>query len=162
MADTFEALLMALTAQLAVPVSVAPTTTGSNGTATSGATETMDAVLGTYQVNLIAGRRYLAIMNGLGLSGSVASDVFRVNIRNSGSSSTPTSGSTLIATTQYIVPAAGGTGQQTLLLGESFLAPVTGTNTFGMFTVRQTGTGVGTPISIGTQRELYVMYLGTV
>lgn len=159
MATDLELLLMAQTAPLAVPVAVAPASTSSNGTATSGTTETFDTVLGYYQVNLIAGRRYLAIVNGLIGNGTVIGDEFTLQIRNSGTSSNPTSASTLIAQTEWYTNAAGTAGRVGAALGQSFIAPVTGLNTFGMSATRILGTGAFTPV--GT-RELYVMYLGTV
>jgi hypothetical protein len=85
--------------------------------------------------------------------------VYRLQIRNSGTASNPTSASTSVALAEYVVPAAGGTGQQTVALASSFLAPSTGPNTFGMSVTRLSGTGTGTPLF---SRELYVMYLGVV
>lgn len=159
MASTYEALLLASVAQLAVPVSATPQATSTNGTGTSGTTETLDAVLGTYQVSLISGRRYLAVVNGLLGNGSVAADVYTVSIRNSGSSSAPTSSSTLVATQQWVATATGTAGRSPIPLSLSFVAPSTGLNTLGVFAMRNSGTGVFTPV--GT-RELYVMYLGAV
>jgi hypothetical protein len=158
-ASTFELMLLAQTAQLAVPVNATAAATVSNGTATSGTTETFDTVLGAYQCQLISGRRYLAVVNGLVGNGSVAGDVYNCNIRNSGSSSNPTSSSTLIAQLQWVVTAAGTTGRSPIPLMLSFIAPTTGTNTFMFSAVRNSGTGVFTPIGL---RELYVMYLGAV
>lgn len=159
MASTYEALLLSLVSQLSMPVTVAPQTTSANGTATSGTTETFDAVLGYYQVSLTAGRRYLAVMNGLVGNGSVVADDYTIQIRNSGTSSNPTAASTLIAQTQWYVPATGSGGRGGIPFAGSFIAPATGLNTFGVSATRVAGTGVFTPV--GT-RELYVMYLGTV
>lgn len=159
MASTFEALLLAQTTQLVTPVLTTPASTSSNGTATSGTTETFDAVLGYYAVSLIAGRRYLAIVNGVIGNGSVVADEYMIQIRNSGTSSNPTSSSTLIAQSEWYVPATGSGGREAIVLGSSFIAPASGTNTFGMSATRVSGTGVFTPV--GT-RELYVMYLGMV
>ena len=164
MASTYEALLLAQTSQLAVPVTVAPKTTSSSGTMTPAGgsnpgTETFDAVLGYYQVTLIAGRRYLAVMNGLLCGASVANDVYGLLLRNSGTSSNPTSASTQVAGSQWVAAAAGGAGEQSMALAGSFIAPATGTNTFGFSAQRKSGTGAFTPL--GT-RELYVMYLGAV
>lgn len=159
MASQLELLLMAATAQLAVPVNAAPVSTATNGSVTSGATETLDTVLGTYQCSLIAGRRYLAVMNDLLGNGSVAADVFQCNIRNSGSSSAPTASSTLIASQQWVATVVGTSGRSAIPLSQSFIAPASGLNTLGFFAVRNSGTGVFTPVG---NRELYVMYLGTV
>lgn len=163
MASAYEILLLAATAQLAPPVNATPQSTTTNGTPTSGGTETLDAVLGTYQCTLIAGRRYLAVMNGLVSNGTVVNDVFAVNIRNSGSASTPTSASTLVAQQEWVPQAVGSLGRAPVPLAGSFIAPATGTNTFAFFAQRTAGTGVFTPLSpnVGV-RELYVMYLGTV
>jgi hypothetical protein len=159
MASTYEALLLSLTSQLAPPVTTAPLTSSAVGTPSSGTTETFDAIFGYYQTNLVAGRRYLAVMNGVGLSGTVAGDVYNILIRNSGSSSNPTASSTQVAAAQYVVPTAGGAGQQTFALAGSFLAPTTGANTFGVSVTRKSGTGTGTLLFT---REMYVMYLGVV
>lgn len=157
--DSLSLYALAQVAQFAVPVNATPAATSTNGTPTSGATETLDSVLGTYQCSLVAGRRYVAVVNGLIGNGSVAADVFNINIRNSGSSSAPTASSTLVATQEWIATAAGTPGRTTIPVALSFIAPTTGLNTFGCFAVRSSGTGVYTPI--GT-RELYVMYAGTV
>lgn len=137
-----------------------PTTTASNGTATSGTTETQDMVLGTYQCTLVNGQRYEAKMNGLIGSGSVAGDVYDIKIRDSGSASAPTSSSTLIAFTQWVCPAAGGAGQATVPLAGTFVSGSSGTHTLGMFAQRVSGTGVFTPVSGTLARELFVHELG--
>lgn len=165
MASTYEALLLAQTAQLAVPVSATPVSTSSNGTATSGTTETFDAVLGYYQVTLIAGRRYMAIINGLVGNAGVSGDVYTVQIRNSGTSSNPTSASTLVAQSEWYGAVAGSGGRQSIVVQGSFIAPATGVNTFGMSATRAVGTGAFTPVTAGNAsavRELFVVYLGAV
>jgi hypothetical protein len=158
-------MLLALTAQLAVPVNKTPTSATLNGTITSGTTETQDAVLGTYQCQLIAGRRYLATMNGLTGLTSVAGDIYLLNIRNSGSASTPTSASTLVAQSQWTSTTSSGPSRIAVPLAGSFIAPTTGLNTFAFFAQRASGTGTFTPVSPnsgGFPRELFVMYLGAV
>jgi hypothetical protein len=162
-ADTFELIALAAVAQLQPLVNATPASTTTNGTPTSGTTETEDAVLGTYQCNLISGRRYMAVMNGLVGNGSVVSDVFLLNIRNSGSSSAPTSSSTLVAQQEWTPQTAGTSGRSPIPLAGSFIAPATGLNTFAFFAQRTAGTGVFTPISpLAIARELFVMYLGAV
>lgn len=169
MASTLEAYLLTQIAGLSLPVIIAPQSTISNGTATptggSGpGTETFDAVLGYYPVPLVAGRRYLAVVNGLVGNGTVAADVFSIQIRNSGSASNPTSSSTLITQTEWYVPATGSSGRDGISLSGSFIAPSSGTNTFGVSATRVVGSGVFTPV-VGpgnNVRELYVMYLGVV
>lgn len=168
MASTLEAYLLTQIAALAVPVNAAPTSTSSAGTVTpaggSGAgTETMDAVLGTYQCTLIAGRRYMAIMNGLTGNLSVAADIYVCNIRNSGSSSTPTAASTLVAQSQWTATNTGTSGRTPIPLAGSFIAPASGLNTLAFFAQRIGGTGQFTPVSPNSgTRELLVMYLGIV
>lgn len=163
MPSAIETLLLAQTAQLAVPVTATPQFTTSTGTSTSGTTETIDTVLGFYQVSLVAGRRYLAVMNSLGCGASVAGDLYALRIRNSGSSSNPTTSSTQIALAQWLGTTAGGGGEETQYLAASFIAPSTGLNTFCFSAQRLAGTGAYTPFSLlGQARELYVMYLGAV
>lgn len=163
MASTYEALLLAQTAQLMVPVNAAPVSTSSTGTPSSGTTETFDIVLGYYQATLIAGRRYLAIMNGLIGNAGVAGDVYTLQIRNSGSSSNPTSSSTLVAQVQWTSQYAGTSSRTPLFIANSFIAPTTGVNTFGFSSTKAIGTGPFTPVAPPNgMRELYVMYLGAV
>ncbi len=164
MASDLEILLLAQTAPVAVPVNATPVSTATNGTASSGTAETFDTVLGYYQCNLIAGRRYMAVCNGLHGNGNPA-DEYSVQIRNSGSSSNPTTASTLVAQSEWYCPATGSGGRGIIQLQGSFIAPTTGLNTFGMSSVRLVGTGSFTPVVgslAGAVRELFVMYLGTV
>jgi hypothetical protein len=168
MADTFEALLMALTAQLAVPVTAAPITSSAAGTATSGTTETFDAVLGYYQCSLISGRRYMAVLNGLNGNCGVASDIYTIQIRDSGSSSNPTSASTMVAQAQWTSTTTGSLSRVPIPLAGSFIASSSGTHTFGVSATRISGSGAFTPEPPGANaatpftRELFVMYLGAV
>lgn len=163
MASTIETLLLALTSQLAVPVSTTPISTASNGTASSGTTEEFDAVLGYYQTTLVSGRRYLVVMNNLVCGATVANDLYTLRIRNSGTSSNPTTSSTCVAVAQWLCVNTGGGGETTAAIAGSFIAPASGTNTFGFSSQRAAGTGVYTPLSSNSvNRELYVMYLGCV
>jgi hypothetical protein len=132
-----------------------PTATASTGTPTSGTTETLDAVLGTYQFTAAASSRYRIIYSGLKFSGTAVADLYTVNIRNGGAS-TPTAASPLVATSAKYIPATGGAGQEAVWLSKTFL-PAAGVVTLGAFAVRSTGSGVGTPIG---DRELYVEYMG--
>ena len=138
---------------LGVPAT--PTTTSSTGTATSGTTETRDAVLGDYQFTAIAGVRYLLVYVGCRMNTTVANDLYEIRIRNGGASS-PTSASTLIAAHAKVVNVVGGGGQETCDVFATFV-PGAGTVTLSAFTVRTAGTGVGTPT---TSRELFVIALG--
>lgn len=139
----------------ALGVPVTPTTTGSNGTATSGSTETRDAVLGDYQFTATTGTRYQVFFTGCRMNASVANDAYAIRIRNGGASS-PTSASPLVVEHQVIVTATGGAGQQNATVIGTFI-PGAGTVTLSMFAVRTSGTGVGTPTNT---RELYVVALG--
>ena len=124
--------------------------------------EEFDAVLGYYQVSLVAGRRYLAVMNNLIVGATVATDLYSLRIRNSGSSSNPTAASTAVAYAQWYCPAVGGAGEENVIVAGSFIAPTNGINTFGFSAQRAAGTGALTPLSNTPPRELYVMYLGVV
>jgi hypothetical protein len=163
MASTYETLLLALTAQLAVPVNATPQSAASNGTASSGAVETFDAVLGYYQCQLIAGRRYMAVMNNLVGNAGVAGDTYQFQIRNSNSASNPTSASTLVAQQQWTAQYAGGASRIPICMAGSFVASASGTNTFGFSSTKTSGTGPFTPVSPpNLARELFVIYLGAV
>ena len=164
MASDLELYLLSQIPALSVPVTATPTSTATNGTASSGTTETFDAVLGYYQCNLIAGRRYMAICNGVQGNGN-PTDVYSIQIRNSGSNSNPTASSTLICQSEWYCPGTGSAGRNVIPLQGSFIAPTTGINTFGMSSLRLLGTGSFTPVAAslsGAVRELFVIYLGTV
>lgn len=141
-------------------IPVVPKSSAALGTVTVATTETLDAVLGNYVFTAVAGHRYRACVDGAGLSGSVAADLFRVIVRNGGAS-TPTSASTAVASTAVYIPAVGGPGQTGFTFGGTFI-PGAGTQTLSIFYVRINGTGVGTPTNNGVNRELYVIDLGTV
>ncbi len=161
MASTIETYLLALTSTMGQGIVAAPISTASSGTNTSGTTETFDAVLGYYPCNLVAGRRYWAVMNGLHGGSTVTADLYNIRIRDSGTSSNPTSGSTLVASSSWYAPVSGGPGQTFIHVAGSFIAATSGTHTLGMSAVRFAGTGVFTPLSASSlARELYVVDLG--
>jgi hypothetical protein len=141
---------------------VAPTTSGSNGTATSGGTETLDTVLGTYSFTAVTGRRYEVHYNNCKINASVADDLYEFRIRNGGAS-TPTALSALVAAFAVGVHVNGGTGQVGANVLGTFV-PGAGVVTLGVFLVRIAGSGVGTPIAptAGILRELYAVDIGNV
>ena len=138
-------------------VMAAPTSTSSNGTATSGTTETFDAVLGYHQASLVSGRRYQINVNGLIGNGSVLADEYSIQVRDSQSGSNPTSGSTQVAMSNWYCAAVGTSGRSGIGLQQSFSCTVTGTHTFGVSATRLNGTGVFTPVG---GRELLVEDMG--
>lgn len=144
-------------AGLGIPV--APTSTSSNGTTTSGTTDTLDAVLGTYTFTAIAGVRYRAMYVGGEMNTSVANDKYNHNIRNGGAS-TPTSASPSVAAGSKLMPVTLSAGRQTLHVIGTFV-PGAGVVTLGLFTARSSGTGVGTPTAT-VLRELFVEAIGYV
>lgn len=163
MASTLEAFLLAQVAALTLPISATPASSSSNGTPTASSTETEDTVLGTYQCSLIAGRRYLAVMNGLIGNCGTAGGIFLCNIRNSGSGSAPTASSTLVAQQQWTSTTTATASRVGIPLANSFIAPTSGLNTFAFFAQLVGGSGIFTPVSpTNGFRELYVMYLGVV
>lgn len=139
-----------------------PTYTPSQGTSTSGATETLDAVLGTYTFTAVAGRRYRAVVEEMIGYGTVAGDVFVVNVRNGGAS-TPTAASACVASTGWRVAVADG--RSGIPLSGTFV-PGAGTVTLGVFAVRQSGTGYFVALNsvndlvIFKVRELYAVDMG--
>lgn len=143
----------------ALSVPVVPTSTGSNGTATSGTTETRDAVLGNYQFTAVAGVRYWATISGRGLNCTVVGDRFSVGLRYTVGGATPTSASTLIGHTSTWVPSvSGGNGVVTLHHSASFI-PGAGLITISSFWTRINGTGIATPVGAC---EMYVEGVGFV
>lgn len=142
-------------------IPAAPTTTLSNGTSTSGATDTRDDVLGVYQWTAVSGLRYRAVLSNMNLSGTVVGDLYRVTIRYRGDATTPATTDTAVAVWQKYMNATAGPGQETVEPTGTFLATASGTNTIAVFTARLAGTGVGTPVS-AIARELYVELVGSV
>lgn len=144
-------------------VPVAPTSTTSNGTVTSGSTEVRDDVLGVYQWTAVAGLRYRAVCGNLLVSGSsVSNDLYTANIRYRGDGTTPSNTDTLVALDHALVTVNGGPGQAGLKPAGTFLASASGTNTIALFLARLAGAGTGTPVSGSLARELYVELVGTV
>jgi hypothetical protein len=165
MASTLELYLLALVNNMGQGATATPVNTTANGTASSGTTETQDTTIGVFQWNATAGRRYMAVMNGLIANGTIANDVFSVRIRNSNSAATPTAASILVAESTYHPNVAGTNGREEIPLANTFTATVSGTNTIAFFSVRTTGTGVFTPLAPAGDggvlgREMYVVDLG--
>jgi hypothetical protein len=131
-----------------------PASTSSAGTVTSGTTETLDAILGTYVFTAGTSRRYRATLSGLLLS-AVSGDLAVITIRDGGAS-TPSNTSTLITDTQWKAQASGGGGQTFCTLSGTF-TPSAGTHTLAAFTKLAVGTGPVTPVHF---RELYVEDIG--
>jgi hypothetical protein len=143
----------------ALGIPVTPTVTGTNGTATSGTTETRDAVLGNYQFTAVAGVRYWATISGRGLNCTVVADRFACGLRYTVGGATPTSASTLIGHASTWVPSvSGGNGVVTLYHGATFI-PGAGVITISSFWTRLNGTGIATPVG---QCEMYVQGIGYV
>lgn len=151
--------LTASVLSVGIAVGNTPASTASNGTPTSGTTETFDTVLGYYQATLILGHRYEVHVNGLVGNGSVVADLYSIQVRDSQSSSNPTASSALIGQTQWYCSATGSGGRTGIELEQSFLCTVSGVHTFGISATRLSGTGIYTPIS-ATSREIFVVDLG--
>lgn len=131
-----------------------PASTSTDGTATSGTTDTRDAVLGNYTFTAVANRRYRVTCTGT-LNGSVAGDRFTLQVRDGGAS-TPTSGSTSLGSTPKYMPSTASNGRDGFYLSTTF-TPSAGTRTLSLFVSRFNGTGIGTPVGF---RELYVEDIG--
>lgn len=143
--------------------SVAPISTGSSGTSTSGSTEIMDSVLGTLQAtNLIAGRPYRIEVTGLMGGSTAAGDLVQVKIRDSGSASTPTTSSTIVAQSTWECQTSGGPGQTSITLSDVFIAASSGTHTFGLFSQRIAGSGIFTPVTGAPTRKMAIYDEGNV
>lgn len=138
-----------LTASVLSPGIVgAPVSTASSGTPTSGTTETFDAVLGYLQVTLISGHYYRVSVDEMNAVATVAGDWYDIRIRDSGSSSDPTSSSTQIAHIRWYAPVADSSARGiSVPVTNTFLCTSTGTHTFGISAARIAGTGVLTPVN---------------
>lgn len=148
-------------------IMAAPTTTTSTGTASSGTTDTIDTVLGNYQFTAVSGRRYKVIHSGLLSNTSVSGDTFALRIRDSGSSSTPTTSSTAVIDVVYVAQSSGTAGDFNTHMEDTFVASSSGTHTLAFFSQRLSGTGVYTPVNStvrgGTgRRALWVEDIGTI
>jgi hypothetical protein len=145
-----------------------PISTTTNGTATSGTTDTIDAVLGNYQFTAISGRRYRVVMSGLIGNSDTAGISYAVRVRNSGSASTPTTSSTAVIDQLWVaVAGTGATGRMPIPMEDTFIAGSSGTQTLAFFAQRQGGSGVFTPVSPASStgtgpRKLWVEDCGTV
>ena len=155
----FQAMLDILAALSGLP---APTTSNVNGTATSGTTETRDAMLGDYVFTVPAAGatwRYEACFNYVKLNSSVADDLYEIRIRDGGAS-TPTTSSPLVAALAVPIHTTGGPGQPGVT-GRGTWVPGVGTHTLSLFLVRAAGTGIGNE-AVGTiPRELYARFVAT-
>lgn len=145
-----------------------PVNTGSLGTATSGTTDTLDTILGTYQFTAVTGRRYRVNLTNLFGNGTAAGDVFACRIRDSGTSSTPTTASPAVVDSMWVCQVTGTGGRTAVPMMETFVSSSTGTHTLAFFAQRASGTGAFTPTSpsgVGTAtgvRKLWVEDLGNV
>lgn len=142
---------------LSVGITAAPISTGSDGPATSGTTESFDTTLGYYQATLISGHQYRAILDGAMGNGTVVGDLFNIFIRDSGSSSAPTTSSTQIAHSRWYCAVTGTNGRTTIALAMPFTASSSGVHTFGVSAARVNGSGT---FNLVNTRALFVVDLG--
>jgi len=142
-----------------VNLPAAPLTNASNGTTTSGTTETRDAVLGNYVFTGVAGVRYRVWLLGGGHQPTVSGDRFSVRVRYTTNGATPTSSDTMAgADTTFIT--VGTSGNQNFVVPHiTTFVPGAGTITLSVFYVRIVGTGTVTPTG---NRQLYAEEIGTV
>jgi len=120
--------------------------TGSNGTVTSGTTETVDAVLGTLTFTALAARTYRVNLIGRGLSASVSGDRFSVKFRYTTDGSTPTAASTLLDhDSTWYAPGVGSNFTSTVPHQAAF-TPGAATVKVVVTVTRVNGTGTATPI----------------
>lgn len=135
-------------------------TTASNGTTTSGATETRDAVLGNYAFTADGTTRYRAMLLGRMPFGNSTSlgDRYLINIRDGGGS-TPTAASPLVAQLAVVLLGAGFAAAPTTPVIGTFL-PGAGTRTLSAFFLRVSGTGTVTPASPSAACEFYCEAIG--
>lgn len=162
--DTYETYTGSAWAELlasrARGIVAAPTASSSDGTATgANTTEVRDAVLGNYQATLSTGRRYRVIYAGAQANSGTADVRYVTRIRNSESSSTPTTASTLIAESTNHMGEAGTGGRQSIFASHTFTVSTSGTHTFSVFTISPES-AVLTPIAAAVSRELYIEDIG--
>jgi hypothetical protein len=138
-----------------------PTSSVATGTAFTNA-EQRDTVLGNYQFTAELGRRYRIWYADVIISGT-AGDTAQINVRDSGSASTPTLSSTLMCAFKQYIPVSGGTGQESMTLATTVFNLSSGVHTLGAFGICTTSANLTTPLSnIGIPRQLYVEDIGGV
>jgi hypothetical protein len=121
--------------------------TVTNGSATSGTTETQDTVLGTLTVaGIISGRTYTVKMNGLVGNGN-AGDIYFVRIR--ADTGTVTTSSPIVAENTWHCSTSGTGGRQGISLEHTWKPSSSGTYNFSFWAVRSVGSGVFTPLAPG-------------
>lgn len=150
-------ILTASVLSIGIPNGSPPVGTSASGTPTTGTTEVFDVILGYYQFTAINGHTYQAIVNGLIGNGSVVADQYTIQIRDSGNSGNPTSGSLLVAQAEWEPQVTGSGGRISIPDSFAYVAAGSGLHTLGVSAVRVSGTGIFTPVGI---RQLYVVDLG--
>jgi hypothetical protein len=144
-----------------LPPAGTPISTTTNGTASSGTTETFDTVLGYYQFTAINGHWYEVRCFGLVGNCGVDGDTYQLQVRDSGSSSNPTTSSTLVAQTQWTSEYNGVSSRTPIYLAAPFQAAGSGTHTLGFSSQRTSGSGSFTPVCPpNLSRGMYVVDLG--
>lgn len=132
--------------------------TATNGTASSGTTETRDAVLGNLQVTLDTTRQYRVRATGL-VNAGTAGHRAHVTIRRVVGTGTPTTSDTLTGEWQGYVVAVGSGGRISYLVDDLFTAASNGVHTFALFCQDQ-DSGAMTPVSLSLTRRMYVEDMG--
>lgn len=149
--------LSASVLSVGLPFNNSPLFSNAIGTPSTGTTEVFDVVLGYYQAFLILGHWYRVVIDGLiGNSGATA-DNYLLQIRNSQSSSNPTTSSTSVASTMWFSPGVGTLGRTNASFSMPFQCVSGGFNTFGFSSQRITGSSVFSPVG---NRALYVEDMG--
>lgn len=133
------------------------TRTADTSTATSGTTETRDAVLGDYQYTAPANRRIRVTIEGE-LEISVTERVrAQVRVRDSGTASTPTTASTQVIDHAVELTTAGSTGRVGFTFSSTY-NPAAGVHTLSLFLLRNSGASA--LITAVGERQLYVEDIG--
>lgn len=141
------------------------TSTTSNGTATSGTTETRDAVLGDYQFTALSSRLYIVCLLGL-VGNGTSGGQYMIRIRDGGASTAIVSSP--IVAEGSVHPAASGTAGRVFMhilsIPQSLSA---GTHTLSVWVKDVTGAGAFTPLAVAgdtgggsTPRSLFVAEFG--
>jgi len=135
-----------------------PAGTSSNGTITSGTTETRDAVLGNYSFTALAGVRYRVWLLNAGHQPTVSGDRFSCRVRYTTNGATPTASDTMAGTDTTFIT-VGTSGSQNFVVPHiTTFVPGAGTITLAVFYVRIAGTGTVTPTG---GRQLFAEAIGT-
>jgi hypothetical protein len=141
-----------------IPPELMPPAPKKSGTSTGNivGTEVKDATIGDYQFRAFPGRQYRICAN-IRIQADAVPTAVDVRIRDSGSASSPSTGSTLLVAISDSVGVVGGSGASSRLIQKPITGLTASIHTIALFAVRTAGSGnviLGSPA--GETKDLWV------